>query len=637
MRVITVSDVRQRLYWASDGPRQVGHGAPSTATLGRIFHEVFSSLAGDDAGRNMVRPLSLADATLESWENALVKHAFATVVSPALASNEVMLQGEGQTVLNFWIATQALCAWLAQVMHERRELAEEVVSLETLRSLVFSGAEVELAIELNDSKWPDSVLLQGRADGLLARRGDAKRCILELKLGRTHPEADLLQGCLYQLLLSRQVPSEADAALGMMSFGPTPRERLFEAAQLRQAQAALMDVIGEIAGFGGQPDPASRASLSTQVAPRLPAPSPSITDQVSATEIEALRRSLGAAFEEYGTPLTIAPDAVSGCAFTRFYASPKRGVSVRSIERVTDNVWTRLQTSKPPRVALEHGRIAIDVERTERMPAPFEFWQARLMSGEQSARNGASRVAVGVTVDGKLLCADLSDSQSPHMLVVGTTGSGKSEWLRAMIASLLFTNTPAKLRLALIDPKRLAFAMLAGSRFLWKPVVYDEGAVELLDALVEEMEQRYMLFQHRGADDLAAFNAGASEIDQLPRIVCVCDEFADLLLRDRTSRRAIEDRVARLGVKGRAAGVHLVFATQRAGREILKGTIDSNLPARVALAVPRANDSRLILGERGAESLLGKGDLLYKDIGAPVRAQGLVVSKEALTRLASGS
>jgi DNA segregation ATPase FtsK/SpoIIIE-like protein len=150
-----------------------------------------------------------------------------------------------------------------------------------------------------------------------------------------------------------------------------------------------------------------------------------------------------------------------------------------------------------------------------------------------SAYGAPLKILIGVTVDGALHTADLSDSQSPHLLVVGSAGSGKSEWLRAFLASLMLRNSPATLRFALLDPKHLAFSSFENSPYLWKPVVHD-----------------------------------------------------------------------------------------------------SNLPARVALAMPRATDSRLVLGEGGAETLLGKGDLLYKDIGAPVRLQGLVVARETLLRLA---
>jgi S-DNA-T family DNA segregation ATPase FtsK/SpoIIIE len=625
VRVVTVTEVRRHLYWASGGPRTAGVGAPSTALLGRLFHDVYGVLTGPDAERNLVAPLGLADASAASWRQALVDHAYKTIVCPVLAANEVVLQASAQPVLDFWVATQALCAWLSVVMFDRLAATDRSVSLAALREEIFAGTEVELEAELTDPSWPEPVLLQGRADGLLLRHADARHCVLELKLGRAHPEADLLQGCLYQLLLASRDADQAQAALAMMTFEPLPRQHLFEATRLREAQAALKAVVADVAGFDtALTPPRPGGSLGTGA----------LLDPIPAGELDAIRRKLAAAFAEYGAPLDIAADAACGPAFVRFYASPQRGVSVNSIGRISQNVWMRLGTSRPPRVALENGRIAIDVERASRVPVRFEAWESRL---PPRSPGGSAHAAIGVTVDGELLTADLSESQSPHMLVVGTTGSGKSEWLRSLLASLMAGNAPDTLRLALIDPKRLAFSAFQDSPYLWQPVVFDEGVVELLSALVEEMERRYVLLQQASVDDLTSFNrqatAHAGGAKPRPRLVCVCDEFADLLLRDKATRKAVEERVARLGVKGRAAGVHLVFATQRAGREIIRGTIDSNLPARVALAVPRGIDSRLILGEAGAETLLGRGDLLYKDIGAPVRAQSLIVARETLSRL----
>jgi DNA segregation ATPase FtsK/SpoIIIE-like protein len=369
--------------------------------------------------------------------------------------------------------------------------------------------------------------------------------------------------------------------------------------------------------------------VSLTATAKRPSPTEPCVTPVAVRHLQELKRKLNSAFAEYGAPLNIADDYLCGPAFVRFFATPQRGVSAKRVAQLAPNVWMRLGTDKPPQVSLDLGRVVIDVQRPDRQAVNFSDWRASILA--QAAGRGAA-FAVGVRVDGKLHMADLAESQSPHLLVVGTTGSGKSEWLRAFLASLMATNTPQSLRLALIDPKRLAFSLLEGSPFLWRPVVYDEGTIKLFDELIEEMEARYKMLQEAGADDIAAYMA-KSPARAIPRIVCVCDEFADLLLRDKKSHADIEGRVARLGVKGRAAGVHLVFATQRAGREVLKGTIDSNLPGRVALSVSRDNDSRMILGESGAETLLGKGDLLYKDIGNPVRVQGLRVTKEELESL----
>jgi hypothetical protein len=614
MAVLNVTDVRNHLYWAGGGPRSAGSGSPSTAVLGRLFHRVYGALTGPDPQLNFVAPLELADASPGAWGKALLDHAFVTMVSSGLAEQEAALRTHGVEVTTFWTAVRELCGWLADIVAQSREI-HPALALATLRSEMFAGAEVELETEFTDPAWPESILLQGRADAVLKRQADSQRCVIELKIGRTAPEADLLQGCLYHWMFSRRETGGASdgAALGILSFDPYPKELIFEAAQLEAARDALKTVLAELAFPAARPSPAP----------------------ASASVIARLRGQLERGFAEFGAPLTFADETACGPTFLRFFATPQRGVAAKRLPALSENLWMRLgHTSKPPQISLQQGRVAIDVERPDRQAVTFAAWHRDL---PPPGASGNTRFAVGVSVEGALHLADLAESQSPHLLVVGTTGSGKSEWLRAFLGWLMASNTPTTLRLALIDPKRLAFASLETSPYLWRPVVYDEGVIALLDAMIDEMQSRYERLQRAGSDDLTQYNdlQRASSEPVLPRIVCVCDEFAELLLQDKKVRQEIEARVARLGVKGRAAGMHLVFATQRAGREILKGTIDSNLPARVALSVPREIDSRLVLGEPGAEKLLGKGDLLYKDIGAPVRLQGLLVTREELAGLAA--
>ena len=632
MAVINVTDVRNHLYWAGGGPRSAGSGSPSTAVLGRLFHRVYGALTGPDPQLNLVAPLELADASPGAWRKALVDHAFATVVSPGLAEHEAALRTHGIEVTTFWTAVRELCGWLADIVEQSREL-HPALALATLRSEIFAGTEVELEAEFTDPAWPEPILLQGRADAVLQRQADAQRCVVELKIGKTAPEADLLQGCLYHWMFAGRetAGTRAGAALGILSFDPYPRELIFPSGQLEAARDALKTVLAEVAFPTARASPApgtgtpgmSGMSDISGIAP------------VSEAVLTTIRGQLEHGFAEFGAALTFAAETACGPTFLRFFATPQRGVAAKRLPAMADNLWMRLgNTSKPPQISLQQGRVAIDVERPDRQAVTFAAWQRHLPPASVS---GNTRFAVGVSVEGALHTADLAESQSPHLLVVGTTGSGKSEWLRAFLGWLMASNTPKTLRLALIDPKRLAFASLETSPYLWRPVVYDEGVIALLDELIDEMQNRYERLQRAGTDDLSQYNDRQRAASQpaLPRIVCVCDEFAELLMRDKQTRKEIEARVARLGVKGRAAGVHLVFATQRAGREVLKGTIDSNLPARVALSVPREIDSRLVLGEPGAEKLLGKGDLLYKDIGAPVRLQGLLVTRDELARIAA--
>lgn len=616
-RILSVSEVRKHLYWAAGGPGGAGEGEPTIGLLGSLFHQLFGQLTGPDPHVNLVAPLQLADATLDSWQEALTTHAYKTFVAATLSAHQANLQARGAEVIAYWTAAAALCEWLGAVLFEQHEYD----SLENNRARIFAGTEHDVSAELSDPSWSDTVIVQGRADSILVQRGTGRQCVVELKLGRTAPEADLLQACLYHLLLATDGQQNA-SHLALMAFEPTRREHLFEAAQLVGAQAKLKALVWRLASGEGQVG----GPVKMRAGPR----SGTNTDSVKqpSVDLEALGKKLESAFAEFGSPIELDGTPTAGPTFIRFLAKPRRGVTVRALTRLGESVWMRLGTSQPPHIALERGRMAIDVEQPERQRVEFASWRQVLPPRD---RVGVSRFAVGVTVDGQLHFADLARPESAHFLVAGTNGSGKSEWLRSTLASLLASNSNGTLKLALIDPKRSAFGSFGNSAYLRQPVVYSEGVEELLAGLIEEMERRYGLLDAARVDNLAEYNA--KESSPIPRIVCACDEYADLLLADKHRRKVIENQIARLGAKARAAGIHLIFATQRPSRDIVKGVIDANFSGRVALRVVRPIDSRLILDESGAETLLGRGDLLYKDIGDPIRLQGLFVTRTELEEL----
>ncbi len=228
---------------------------------------------------------------------------------------------------------------------------------------------------------------------------------------------------------------------------------------------------------------------------------------------------------------------------------------------------------------------------------------------------------------------DLASSNNPHLLVAGTAGGGKSEWLRSAIAGLMLSNTPETLRLVLIDPKRTAFAELKGSPYLQgsNGLVYppEHSAFDVLDSLIEEMERRYKLFEENLVGDLPEYQAKTGKV--LPRIVCVCDEYADLLV-DRAATKHVEAAIIRLGAKARAAGIHLIIATQCPDHKTVGGALKMNLSGRVCLRVSNHHQSNMIINQSGAERLLGKGDLFFLSIGDPVRLQSPYLSAEERAR-----
>jgi len=214
-------------------------------------------------------------------------------------------------------------------------------------------------------------------------------------------------------------------------------------------------------------------------------------------------------------------------------------------------------------------------------------------------------------------------------LVAGTSGGGKSEWLRSAVAGLMHSNTPETLRLVLIDPKRTAFAELKGSPYLQGPdgLVYppEHSALDVLDSLIEEMEERYKLFEQSRVSDVSEYLAKTGTV--LPRIVCVCDEYADLLV-DGAATKNVEAAISRLGAKARGAGLHLIVATQNPDRKTVNGALKRNLIGRVCLRVADHHQSKMIINQSGAERLLGNGDLFFLSIGEPVRLQAPYLSAE---------
>jgi hypothetical protein len=563
---------------------------------------------------NLVRPLEQADAELDAWKRQLVRHSYGWLVAPALEEHHAALQAHTSEVLHFWSAVRALAEWLAEVVWAQ---APAQGALERVRASVFAGTEQEVAVEIRDEHWDDSVAVTGRLDALVRQPTTGQACVVELKTGRTSPEADLCQAALYRLMLAQQ--GVAVPSVVVLSFSPQRAEQRFTAEQLVEAEAALRGLVGRLAGVGRMAE--GGRSHGPPVAP------PSVD-----ASHQRLADGLVAGFAEFEIRVLLEPAPLVGPTFIRFFAHPDRGVRVRDVEKLARDLWARLAVDQPPQIAIGRGHVTIDVQRPDRQAV---LWKRDVRPHLPPRGAACTRFPVGVDVEGRLRWADLAEPENSHFLVAGTAGSGKSEWLRAVLASLLAANRPETLRLVLVDPKMVAFRSFEGSRFLWRPVVYPGTDVQaVLDALVDEMERRSPLLAAAGVQDLRSYHAAGGA--GLPRIACVCDEYADLVLaRDRRSRQRLETSVSRLAAKGRAAGIHLVFATQRPSADVVRGPILANFMARVALRVASALNSRLVVERAGAEALLGKGDLLFKALGDPVRLQSPYATdddlREALT------
>ncbi|MBD2132465.1 PD-(D/E)XK nuclease family protein [Sphaerospermopsis sp. FACHB-1094] len=313
-------------------------------------------------------------------------------------------------------------------------------------------------------------------------------------------------------------------------------------------------------------------------------------------------------------------------AFIRVKIKPHLGIKVPSILKLSADLQVQLGLEYPPLIAPQAGYVSVDLPRKDRQIAKFEdYIQKQFLPA-----NTPVKIAVGIGIDGNLLEADLSDPNTCHFLVGGTTGSGKSEFLRSLLLSLLYRHSPQHLKIALVDPKRVTFPEFEQIPWLYSPVVKDsDRAIELMEELLIEMESRYQKFEKAKCKDLTDYNHKFSP--PLPRIVCIFDEYADFMA-EKEIRTALEQSIKRLGAMARAAGIHLIIATQRPEAGIVTPIIRSNLPGRIALRTSSEADSKIVLGgtQTAAAYLLGKGDLLYQ-VGSQLhRLQSLLVKNMKL-------
>ncbi|MBE9062439.1 DNA translocase FtsK [cf. Phormidesmis sp. LEGE 11477] len=317
-----------------------------------------------------------------------------------------------------------------------------------------------------------------------------------------------------------------------------------------------------------------------------------------------------------------------GPAFMHVKLMPHLGVRVNTILKFEDDIRVHLGLENPPLMSPQAGFISVDLPRPDRQTAFFRDYFAK---GSEK-NTAAAKVAIGVDLDGKLIEADLSDSNTCHFLVGGTTGSGKSEFLRSLLLSLIVRHDPTHFKVALVDPKRVTFPEFETMDWLYEPIVKtSEDAIALMERLVAEMEDRYQRFERSRCNDLSTYNQKQSQ--PIPRILCIFDEYADFMAEKETAK-ILEQSIKRLGAMARAAGIHLIIATQRPEAKVVTPLIRSNLPGRVALRTATAADSSIILGSKqeAAANLLGKGDLFYSGGRSLQRLQSLYAEGSTIAK-----
>lgn len=324
--------------------------------------------------------------------------------------------------------------------------------------------------------------------------------------------------------------------------------------------------------------------------------------------------------------------AVQGPAVTRFEIQPEPGVKVNKITNLHDDLKLSLAARELRIEAPIPGKHAVGLEIPNPRPCTVVL---REMIEDRSFRqsNAPLLVAIGRDISGDGVMTDLS--RMPHGLIAGTTGSGKSVCLHAILLSLIYRRKPEDVKLLLIDPKMVEMVPFQDIPHLAAPVITDpKEASQALKWATEEMERRYQLFVDAGVRDIGRYNEKQKDAgkEKLPYLVIVIDELADLMM---AAPREVEEAICRLAQKARAAGIHLLLATQRPSVDVITGLIKANIPTRIAFAVSSAADSRTILDTGGAEQLLGKGDMLFLENGGkkPRRIQGIFVSDKEVERV----
>jgi FtsK/SpoIIIE family/FtsK alpha domain/PD-(D/E)XK nuclease superfamily len=586
-----VLDPDWRAKWLA-GEKPATHTFAPAGTMRALsvrFHKEAEKLVGWLTARE-----SLAIAAKIDSADGLIDHLWAT--SLQALTDKLFEQGRGEEAAVFTERMRNFCARLI-------DLKSRTKRFENWQD-VFVGAEQDLAripVPVGDSV----VEVRARVDAIRIHP-ERHLEVVDYKLSQGHEQkADLVQLAIYAHLLPIWRPG--------CEFCGTLEYYLPKFSEVHVSRTDLSDI------FTGMVLPV----LHEMFAPKPAMTTPAASTGGAESDLAALGRATVEAFRSFNLGVEVS-SVIEGPQLVRLRLTPAPGVKVSSLANRAEDLQIALSLAEPPLIKAGKGFVILDLPRPE--PKPCLLKEA--LAGDLTrALKSTVAFPIGIGVEGDPVVADFADPNTCHALVAGSTGSGKSEWLKALLASMLLRSTPENVQIALIDPKILTFAGVEGSPYLWRPVATTLGdAMAILRDAVAEMDARYQVLARGGFVNLGErFKAGKTDV---PFLVLVFDEFADLILAGREDKKEFESLVARIAGKGRAAGIHLVLATQRPDRAVVTGLIKANLPLKVCLKVANAVNAQIVLDEPGAESLFGKGDLLCDFGKGLVRAQGLFIPQQ---------
>jgi len=584
-----VLDPKWRARWlAGEQPSTFTYAGNGNGTVfGSRFHKETDRLA-----KWLTSPACLAKAaSIDSAESLL---DILWRLSLQVFTDELLAKGKTQEALAFTARVRNYCERLIQIRRRSK-------TFDNWQD-VFAFSEEEITgIRLPVGKT--SVDIAARVDAIRFHPQHHLE-VVDYKLSQgAQQKSDLVQLAIYAHLLQLWRPG-CEFCGTLEYYLPEFMEMSISREELADIYTGSVEpILDQMFGPGSK---AASAPVQRPVEPRG-------ADTRGHSDLMA---KVVAAFNEFN--LNVEPmEIIQGPQVRRVKVKPAPAVKVASLANRAEDLRVRLALDEAPLIAPGKGYVAIDLPRADRQTLPLRDYLQEHKSREKKA---AMSFPVGVGVDGETIASDFSDPNTCHVLVAGTSGSGKSEWLKTLVASLALGHPPQRVRIALVDPKILTFSAVKDSPYLWRPVATKiESALAILRDAAAEMESRYQVLAKEGYVSLSErFKAGLFD---LPFVILVFDEFADLILTGRNEKKEFEETVARIAGKGRAAGIHLVLATQRPDRTVVTGLIKSNLPMKVCLRVTSSVNSQIVLGEAGAENLLGKGDLLCDMGKGIVRAQ----------------
>lgn len=552
---------------------------------GSIFHRMVDrfkrSLVG--ASNDSSSALTSAEAL---WRTLYLEHAKDQLDS--LVARQLLLPAS-----NLSEALQEFCQGLSERRAKVSSWSQVLVAAEhTLR-------DVPLALG-----GGLTMFVSGRVDSLIADPAVGFG-LIDYKLTRSvNMDRDLLQLALYHRLLATS--GDIDISFAALEYYHPERElvevsretlgRLFDASiapklcslvvEGRESEGQLHGVdVQQVAGE-------SRNGVS-------------VGQVLQIDPLESMAKKIVTCFDAFKLATEI-NDWVEAPQLVRFKVIPGRGVKVSALSNRAADLQVRLGSPRLPHIHPGPGFVMIDVPKET---PDVVFWKELLASTPTGAFCSQLSFPIGVGIGGEPLMADFGNANTAHALVAGASGSGKSEFLRALVGTLVSRNSPSELQLSIVDPKLLTFAAIGKSSYLTHKILTSiNDALDVLVAACDEMDRRYQVLADEGFDRLLdRLAAGRRDI---PFRVLIFDEFADLVLAGKEEKRQFDSLVARIAAKGRASGMHLVLATQRPDKNIVSGQIKANLPLKVCMRVTSSVNSQIVIGELGAEHLLGRGDLL---------------------------